>query len=67
MTQIPGQDSAFDLTIGQLDFILSMMMLYARQAEQGTLSEPNRQTLKHHAEDMEAAAKAIYKKLGIQT
>lgn len=52
----------FDLMIGRLDHILSQMMGYAR----GALSEPNRQTLKHHAEDMELAAKAIFKKLGIE-
>jgi hypothetical protein len=59
-------DAIFDQTIGQLDFVLSKLMLYAKDAETGKLSPPNRQTLKHHAEDMEAAAKAIYKKLGIE-
>lgn len=62
---ISEQDPDFDRTIGQLDFVLSKMMLFAKQAKAGELSEPNRQTLKHHAEDMEAAAKAIYSKLGI--
>lgn len=56
------QDPEFDLTIGQLDFILSKMMGYAKDAK---LSEPNRQTLKHHAEDMKAAGDAILKRLGI--
>lgn len=55
----------FDITIGRLDFILSKMMIFAKEAEVGTMNAPNRQTLKHHAEDMEAAAKAIYKKLRI--
>jgi hypothetical protein len=55
------QDPDFDRTIGQLDFILSKMMIFSKQS---TLSEPNRQTLKHHAEDMEAAAHAILKRLG---
>lgn len=59
------QDVEFDKTIGGLDFILSKLMIYSKQAQEGKLSQPNRQTLKHHAEDMEAAAKAIYKRLGI--
>lgn len=59
------QDPEFDRTIGSLDFVLSKLMGYAKDAEQNKLSVPNRQTLKHHAEDMEAAAKAIYKKLGL--
>lgn len=62
---IPGHDPEFDQVIGLLDFILSKLMAYARQAEAGIVSQANRQTLKHHAEDMEAAAKAIYGKLGI--
>ena len=61
-----GQDPFFDRTIGLLDYILSMLMLYAKAASRGEMSEANRQTLKHHAEDMEAAAKAIYKRLGFQ-
>jgi len=60
------QDVDFDRTIGQLDFVLSKLMIYSKQAKDNKLSEPNRQTLKHHAEDMEAAAKAIYKRLGIE-
>lgn len=59
------QDPEFDRTIGQLDYVLSKMMLYAKQAEAGDLSVANKQTLKHHAEDMEAAARAIFSKLGI--
>lgn len=54
----------FDMTIGKLDFVLSKLMLFARSIADGELTEPNKQTLKHHAEDMEAAAKAIYRKLG---
>jgi hypothetical protein len=60
-----GNDPEFNLVIGTLDFILSKLMGYGKDATKGLLSEPNRQTLKHHAEDMEAAAKAIYKRLGI--
>lgn len=59
------QDPEFDRAIGQLDYCLSCLMVFAKRVEQGALSLPNRQTLKHHAEDMEAAAKAIYKRLGI--
>ena len=58
-------DPEFDMVIGNLDWTLSKMMLYAKDAEKGDLSEANRQTLKHHAEDMEAAAKVIYRKLGL--
>lgn len=56
----PEQD-AFDMDIGRLDWILSRMMLYSKDA---TLSDENKQTVKHHAEDMVAAGNAILKKLG---
>lgn len=59
-----GWDPDFNETIGMLDYVLSRLMGFAKQAKEGKLSLPNRQTLKHHAEDMEAAAKAIYEKLG---
>ncbi len=58
------QDPEFDRTIGQLDFVLSKLMIYARSIRDGKLSEPNKQTLKHHAEDMVAASEAIFKLLG---
>lgn len=45
----------FDLTIGRLDRILSELMVYSK----AEMDEPNKQTLKHHAEDMEACAKSI--------
>lgn len=54
-----NQDS-FDLTIGRLDRVLSEMMDYSRV----NLDSPNRQTLKHHAEDLVAAGQAILKRLG---
>lgn len=56
-----GNDPVFDLTIGRLDWILSEMMILAKD---DTLSDANKQTLKHHAEDMVAAGNAILKKLG---
>lgn len=51
----------FDLTIGRLDHVLSLLVLAAKS---GQLDEPNRQTLKHHAEDMIAAGQCILGKLG---
>lgn len=57
-------DPEFNQRIGELDFSLSVMMRYARHAAEGKLSEPNRQTMKHHAENMIAAGHAILKKLG---
>ena len=69
----------FDSDVGRLDWVLSRMMTYARlcealenacamtgeQLEMATvITAENRQTLKHHAEDMLAAGQAILKKLG---
>jgi hypothetical protein len=51
----------FDLTIGRLDHVLSKMVIWGGDAE---LSRPNKQTLKHHAEDMIAAGEKILKDLG---
>ena len=59
-----GNDPEFDEVIGKLDFILSKLMLYRKEAKEGALSKPNRQTLKHHAEDMIAAGEVILKTLG---
>lgn len=55
------QDPDFDAAIGQLDFILSKLMIFSKDVK---LSEPNRQTLKHHAEDMNAAGTKILERLG---
>lgn len=44
----------FDITIGRLDRILSEMMNYTK-GKKGELDAENKQTLKHHAEDMVAA------------
>jgi hypothetical protein len=54
----------FDRTIGQLDFVLSKLMIFSKDALHAELSEPNRQTLKHHAEDMIAAGNKILERLG---
>ena len=60
MTQ-PQQD-AFDLTIGRLDNIMSVLVIWGRTHE--LLTPANAQTLKHHAEDMIAAGQKILKDLG---
>lgn len=57
-------DPEFDHIIGRFDFILSRLMMYRKQAKEGTLSDANRQTLKHHAEDAIAAGQAILQTLG---
>lgn len=56
----------FDRMIGQLDRVLSQMVLLVRDND-FVLDDPNRQTLKHHAEDMQAAAEKILKELGVVT
>lgn len=58
------KQAAFDLTIGQLDRVLSLLVLWGKGKDE--LDEPNRQTLKHHAEDMIAAGEKILKCLGEQ-
>lgn len=45
-------------TTGKLDRLLSEMVLLSKS----WLDEPDWQTLKHHAEDMELAAQAIMKR-----
>lgn len=57
-----GQQDEFDLLIGRLDRTLSQMMLAAKH--HASMDEPNRQTLKHHAEDMILAGRSILKKMG---
>lgn len=51
----------FDLMIGSLDRILSEMAGWARNLNE--LDEANKQTLKHHADDMMIAAESIMNKL----
>lgn len=53
----------FDNTIGKLDRTLSKLVLWGKQSD-ADLDLPNRQTLKHHAEDMIAAGQKILKDLG---
>lgn len=53
----------FDNTIGRLDRVLSKLVLWGKQAD---LDLPNKQTLKHHAEDMVAAGEKILRDLGAQ-
>lgn len=52
----------FDLTIGRLDNIMSKLVNWGRGHEQ--LDVANKQTLKHHAEDMIAAGQKILNDLG---
>jgi hypothetical protein len=51
------EQSDFDQLIGRLDRILSVMIQHATHLL--CLDEPNRQTLKHHAEDMIGAGQKI--------
>jgi hypothetical protein len=53
----------FDMTIGRLDRVLSELVNYAK-GKNGIMDEENKQTLKHHAEDMQAAAECILNKIG---
>lgn len=59
--KLPPVQGTFDLTIGQLDRVLSKLVLWGKDA---TLDEADKQTLKHHAEDMIAAGQKILKDLG---
>lgn len=52
--------SDFDLSIGRLDRVLSELVGYSHNFN----DEPNKQTLKHHAEDMILAGHHILNKLG---
>lgn len=62
----------FDMAIGKLDRILSLLVGCGRKYKQNKacgifgdlMDEANAQTLKHHAEDMIAAANKILKDLG---
>jgi hypothetical protein len=58
-TAVIDQD-VFDSMIGRLDRILSLMIAYV---EDPGLDTANRQTLKHHAEDMIGAGQKILKEL----
>lgn len=50
------QDLAFNQAIGELDYILSQLILISRNPN---LDDINRYTLKHHAEDMVGAGKKL--------
>jgi hypothetical protein len=50
----------FDKLVGRLDRILSELTL----ASKDDLDAANRQTLKHHAEDVVACGKAVLRRLG---
>jgi len=56
----------FDLTIGRLDRVLSLIVNWGRTVKRGEplLDLSNQQTLKHHAEDMIAAGQKILRDLG---
>ncbi len=67
-----GFQDDFDLTIGRLDRALSKLVgwgrlarerLWQRTLESLDMDGPNRQTLKHHAEDMIAAGQKILRDL----
>jgi hypothetical protein len=51
----------FDLVIGRLDYCLSHMVMWGKDK---SLRQYNKQTLKHHAEDMIAAGDNILTNLG---
>ena len=51
----------FDNVIGVLDNILSKMVLWSKNRH---IESENKQTLKHHAEDMILAGRKILKELG---
>jgi len=56
----PPRQEYFDLMIGVLDRCLSEMLMYSKC---DGLSEINKKTLKHHAEDMKGAAEKILERL----
>lgn len=57
--QLP-QAGEIDLMIGRLDRLLSEFLLAARMPQ----DEPDRQTLKHHAEDLIGVGRAALEALG---
>jgi len=63
------EQNEFDHTIGQLDHVLSKLVLWGKRVKKDGyryVTEPNAQTLKHHAEDMIAAGQKIISDLGIE-
>lgn len=59
---LPDTQTEFDLTIGKLDNILSKMVSWGKNHEFITIY--NKQTIKHHAEDMILAGRNILKNMG---
>lgn len=51
------QQDEFNAMIGELDHVLSRMMI--AKSRHDAIGEANRQTLKHHAEDMIGAGRSI--------
>lgn len=63
----------FDLVVGQLDRVLSRLVLWGKEWKHReqlggltctVMDQANAQTLKHHAEDMVAAGQKILRDLG---
>ena len=54
-----------DSTIGRLDRVLSELMLFRDAID--AMDAADRQTLKHHAEDMAGAARSILESLGVRS
>lgn len=63
---VPERDAAFDQLIGQLDFVLSSLMKYARKAAEGKLSSPNTSTLLRKVEYLEVVGAAIIEQISLQ-
>jgi hypothetical protein len=59
----------FDLTIGQLDRVLSKLVSWGMVTKEPIcmIDRYNCQTLKHHAEDMIAAGEKILKDIGVKS
>lgn len=59
---LPDTQMEFDVTIGKLDNLLSKMVSWGKKHE--FINVYDRQTLKHHAEDMILAGRNILKNMG---
>lgn len=62
VTSLDFKPSELDTTIGKLDRVLSEFLAHRKRL--ASLDEPDRQTLKHHAEDMQGAGEAMLAALG---
>ena len=63
MSRICVSRDDLDMTIGQLDRVLSKLVLWS---ERGDLDDYDKQTMKHHAEDTILAGQKILKELDKQ-